>query len=273
MVHHALVIAHYEENLAWLSEVGPGWAVRVYSKGRVPSPGAVPLPNVGREAHTYLTHIVDQWEHLAPVTVFAQGDPFDHCPDFLAQLKLLEAGESVTFTPLGDLEIIFDRQGFPHLSEEPATRAGLYLDQFYREICGGELPPLLHCRANAIFAVSAGEIRARPREFYARGIEALARENNPIAGHYFERLWGLLFAGPMAGTVRGVNSIPVLWSTPHGYERAEELMEAWRGASARGDHRHAVGLLIALNHLVNAQRPAYGALKLSSPGGPPHFRM
>ncbi|KAG1674943.1 hypothetical protein FOA52_014737 [Chlamydomonas sp. UWO 241] len=36
------------------------------------------LPNIGREAHTYLHHIVSRYADLADLTIFVQGDPYDH---------------------------------------------------------------------------------------------------------------------------------------------------------------------------------------------------
>jgi hypothetical protein len=36
------------------------------------------LPNVGRESHTWLSHIVEEYESLAEWTVFMQADPSDH---------------------------------------------------------------------------------------------------------------------------------------------------------------------------------------------------
>jgi len=38
----------------------------------------VQLPNIGRESHTFLTHVVRRWRRLAPRTVFMQAAPWDH---------------------------------------------------------------------------------------------------------------------------------------------------------------------------------------------------
>jgi len=75
-----VVVAHYSEDLAWLSDYArPDTIFTVYSKtdGNVDIPAAatklVRLTNVGREGHTYLHHIVENYDHLAPWTVFKQG--------------------------------------------------------------------------------------------------------------------------------------------------------------------------------------------------------
>lgn len=57
----------------------------------------VDLPNVGRESDTYLHHILSrgrdqgQGQGMADVTIFCQGDPFDHSPDFLELLRHVPA--------------------------------------------------------------------------------------------------------------------------------------------------------------------------------------
>src|ERR1035437_6072998 len=83
-----LVVSAYHEDLAWLA--GVECDVLVYHKGGN-CPEGVPviqLPNVQRETGTMLHHIVSRWDQLAPLTIFCQGNPFDHSPDFLARLTL-----------------------------------------------------------------------------------------------------------------------------------------------------------------------------------------
>jgi len=70
-----LVVAHYNEDMTWAEEWNNGGVhLRVYTKGKVPTGfKAEELPNVGRESHTYLTHIVKNYDALANWTVFTQG--------------------------------------------------------------------------------------------------------------------------------------------------------------------------------------------------------
>lgn len=71
-----IVISHYEEDLQWIPNVRQ-W-VTIYDKSGAEYPGAIELPNLGREAGTYLSHIVDRYDSLADRTIFFQGDPFKH---------------------------------------------------------------------------------------------------------------------------------------------------------------------------------------------------
>jgi len=81
-----VVVSHFDENLAWLSKLAAGSEspqISIYTKG--PAEGAKEwnpnmevhrLPNVGRESHTYLNHIVKNYNKLADWTVFTQaGEP------------------------------------------------------------------------------------------------------------------------------------------------------------------------------------------------------
>ena len=70
-----VVVAHYNVDLTWIPSYAniAGLKFTVYSKGATGKETAVALPNVGRESHTYLTHIVNNYDQLAPWTVFTQG--------------------------------------------------------------------------------------------------------------------------------------------------------------------------------------------------------
>ena len=72
-----IVIARYNEDISWLDNYKN---VLIYNKGeKIESKHQiVELPNIGREAHTILHHIVNNYENLADITVFLPGNPFDH---------------------------------------------------------------------------------------------------------------------------------------------------------------------------------------------------
>eukprot|EP00899_Mesostigma_viride_P028384 jgi/Mesvir1/8730/Mv02656-RA.1 len=70
-----LVFSHHKRDLGWSDIFAP---IRtVYHKGDTPVEGFNnELPNVGRESHTYLSHIINNYDKLAQNTVFLQ----DHRP-------------------------------------------------------------------------------------------------------------------------------------------------------------------------------------------------
>jgi hypothetical protein len=88
-----LVIARYNEPLEWIQLVPPGLHVHVYNKGQPIASEPVQSRariierrNVGRESESYLTHMLEHGPGLGDFTVFCQGDPFEHSPDFLELL-------------------------------------------------------------------------------------------------------------------------------------------------------------------------------------------
>jgi hypothetical protein len=103
-----LVVARYKEDLSWLTKLDQGVRVVVYNKGPQLDDKSIlgrinqltTLPNVGRESDTYLAHLQHgltkddgEW------TIFTQGDPFLHSPDFL---KLI-ATRGVEWNPVQPL--------------------------------------------------------------------------------------------------------------------------------------------------------------------------
>jgi len=76
-----VVVAHHREDLSWLSRLPEDLRIRIYTKGSQLESNQPPhsgisqqqLPNLGRESHTYISHIVTNYEHLADWTVFTQG--------------------------------------------------------------------------------------------------------------------------------------------------------------------------------------------------------
>eukprot|EP00466_Bigelowiella_natans_P010339 jgi/Bigna1/130770/aug1.12_g5478 len=70
-----VVLAHYDEDVSWIRKYQrPDLMFTIYSKGKNPPPSAVEiLPNVGRESHTFLHHIIKNYEKLADWTVFSQA--------------------------------------------------------------------------------------------------------------------------------------------------------------------------------------------------------
>jgi hypothetical protein len=187
-----LVVARFKENVNWLIESGLADNALIYNKGPVDFSTElkyVCLPNVGREAHTYLTHIITNYDKLADITYFTQGNPFDHSPDFIEKVK---APPPKTFKHLGihlhriykrylDDRTMYDR----HLL---GVATGLSLLE--------TLPEEFNFAAGAIIAVPKPVILSRSKEFYEQALSFFYEWNErDDPGHAFERLWEFIFAG------------------------------------------------------------------------------
>jgi hypothetical protein len=203
-----LVVARCEEDLRWLRRVPQEIRITVYNKGET---SALPegfqerrhlevitLPNTGREAHTYLTHLTERYEALADIMVFCQGHPFDHAPDLHERLRGLAGGmeRPDPFLWYGFLEETDDCRGrrlFVPWSKNP-ERQELETWRLYAELFGVASPEFFHFRGGAQFAVTREAVRQRSGDFYRRALGLSG--SIPLAAHSYERIWDRLFGPP-----------------------------------------------------------------------------
>ena len=198
-----LVVARHEEDLGWLRRVPRGVKVTVYNKG-ASMPNAVPLPNIGREAHTYLHHLVERYDTLAAWTLFCQGRPFDHVPDFHRTLRKLaaEPPPSGDFAWWGFIIDQDDRTGsrlFMDWSKN-TNRRPLDMATFWAGLWSEPCPDTFTFFLGAHFGLGAALAQRQPRSFYEQALRISA--TLPDAAHCFERCWDRVFR---------VDGIPPAW--------------------------------------------------------------
>jgi hypothetical protein len=192
-----LVIARYNEDLAWVRNAAPGIQTVVYNKGE---PGSradeIPLSNAGREAHTYLHHIVENYDHLAAVTTFCQGKPFDHAFDFhdsLARVAREGLQNPEGFEWFGHIIDTDDATGsrlFQSWSKNPEKRP-LAMDVFWRQLFENPSPERFTFACGAQFALTRDLVLRLPRVYYQRARDLSL--SHPDAPHFFERVWNHVF--------------------------------------------------------------------------------
>jgi hypothetical protein len=163
--------------------------VIIYNKGDL-QPGTIPLPNVGREAHTYLHHIVTEYERLADMTAFCQGSPYPHSPHFIQQVLEMKEPFSA-FNDLGSPLLENDSKGRPHHTPDWF----LDIDSIWRQLFVVEPPDVYVCGAGAIFTTSREAIIRLPRSFYQKALEISTQTKN--APWELERLWPYVFTRPV----------------------------------------------------------------------------
>jgi hypothetical protein len=177
-----IVLARYQEDLSWLSQVE--LPVLVYNKGEGLNPewnftSACELPNEGREAHSYFTHIIDQYDCLAGVTFFLQADPFPHCPHLLEHLT----DEVEVFEWLFPETLQCDPNGCPH-------HPGLPVGQIYEWLFHRPCPERLEFGPCGLFAVRRETIHRKSRAWFVRAFETCQRHAE--YAWVMERLWKIV---------------------------------------------------------------------------------
>ena len=81
-----LVIAAYDKELNWVSELNDDIKVTIYRKGELLSLSDNEIkiePNLGRCVHTFFNHLSENYNNLSDYTFFGQDYPFDHWGNLL----------------------------------------------------------------------------------------------------------------------------------------------------------------------------------------------
>ena len=227
-----VVVAHYRESLRWL-ENHTDLAV-VYSKGGqvLPyslCPRQIELPNIGRESHTFLHHIVHNYHNLADVTLFSQGRLDDSVDHFAGLAPLLDtiAKRHEDVMMFRHPAFFKDWDGIKHVhkwAHEKETGVMRTADrtpgEFWTWMFEGAKPPqYIAVVWAATVAVRREAILRRPKAFYERLLNHFEQINhaNPEEGHYLERFWLSIFnaqIGPQAAPASGVEAAPAAAAAP-----------------------------------------------------------
>jgi hypothetical protein len=199
-----LVVARYNEDISW-THIFPNKVI--YNKG---DNKTIPedlqqyvkhLPNVGREAHTYLHYIIENYDNLPDVVLFSQGCFSDHMHmqgflDLASTTKdsfsqnLMETKEWSQFASVYDFRIM-NWKG----SITPTTRNENY-GQWYERVFEKPFPAeQTKIYIGALFSVGADVIRKYQKEFYERVLREseLTLSSAPEAAHFMERTWSKMF--------------------------------------------------------------------------------
>jgi hypothetical protein len=196
-----VVVARYCEDLRWTHQFT--WPVTIYDKSAGgprqhfsarnwhstlgPNsakswPGSLPLVNVGGEAHTYLYHIVQHYNDLAEHTLFTQGHPFDHVPEFLSLLRNLNFTTKSMFA--------FGQQLFCDIDGWPQHERGTLPE--LKQLCDvfRVMRTNFAFHAGAIFFVNKQQIQKIPLKTWQRALDLCTTR---AYGGAMERLWETIF--------------------------------------------------------------------------------
>lgn len=220
-----VVIAKYDKDVSWSEKLNSDVKVTIYRKDGIENKlsefqniETQYLQNVGREIHTYFTHIYNNYDNLSDFNFFVQDYPFDHWEDVIEIIN----DSPVTFSERATVNIDefygyhfntittpCERGGVMHSllptkhhnigSILHSTSNGfphdmtntLNVDKYWSIIFDEVKPEIYEFIPGAHFCVTKNRIHLRPREFYGKLIKLL--EKDYYTPWIFERLICYIF--------------------------------------------------------------------------------
>jgi GR25 family glycosyltransferase involved in LPS biosynthesis len=193
-----IVVARYNENIDWTTQFSN---LLIYNKGtRLGIFNEILLDNVGREGHTYYKYIYDNYYNLNDYTIFLQGNPFDHSPNIIQNLKKYIYKNNLDL----DFEFLSETISNCNLSG-CKLHYKLELKTVYEKIFNIKRDTMeFQFGQGSQFIVSKTQILSRPREFYLNIVKILDYDKNPIEGYVIERFHKLIFANETFNKLKNI---------------------------------------------------------------------
>lgn len=210
-----MVVSRYNEDLEWFKdETFQKYPVLIYNKGNNTDfykpeklKEIISLQNVGREGHTYLYYIIQNYDNLPSLVIFLPGstDINFKLEKSKRMMNEIEKNKSAVIiannhenvkNELYDFKIDY----WKSTNENNSTltkKHDLKPSEFrpfgkWFEHHFGDLK-IQHVFYGGIFSVSKEDILQHPKSYYENLIKELNNDPNPEVGHYFERSWEAVF--------------------------------------------------------------------------------
>lgn len=210
-----VVLSRYNEDISWIknkpfSELN----IICYNKSaqqpdevcQAPTCKVINLKNVGRESHTYLYHIINNYDNLAPVTIFLPASAMDNHKKNITLGVIRKVMKTKTTVLRGDYGVFPDELFNFKIDEwKSSNNNNKFLNpenelvlshtrpygKWFKENFGN-IKVKVFCYYG-IFAVAKEHIVQHPKEHYKKLLRQLEGSSNPEVGHYMERAWGAVF--------------------------------------------------------------------------------
>jgi hypothetical protein len=210
----SIIISKSQENVSWIP---PEWYQFVYlydENGSLQHSLSQTLPissykhyeclsSGEKESHSYLSHIIQNYDQLTDILYFTPANPFVYSPNFIQWVNA-GIGEIGGFVPLGNRQITIrggnvteGEREFPGIQREfESIIQHLFYDiSFSEEGIPVQFPEEFTFSPGAVFAVSKECISRRPKEFYEKILQIVSYYSNIFTvNHCLEMLWSLIFS-------------------------------------------------------------------------------
>ena len=209
-----IVVSRFNEDLNWINkEPFNRYPIICYNKGSndnfkiLSHHKIINVPNIGKCDHTYLYHIINNYDTLSEYIIFLPGSNDVHYK--LSKSKNLinhieyykELVNIGTFTPsiknkfrnfkLDTYKTTYKNNYLLNNNtkiQKSETRPfGVWYDKHFNEL------EINFYTWWGIFAISKKIIHQHPKEYYEKFLEEFKDDPNPEVGHYIERAWFAIF--------------------------------------------------------------------------------
>jgi len=211
-----IVVARHKEPLNWLNEFPfNNCSVIIYNKGGdndfYKSPNIIKeikLPNIGLEVHSFLYHIINNYDDLANITAFFQGSidlPLKYSRAQSTIIECINRNTTVLSASILNEDIktkLYDFNVTKYEMQHPSVEINYDntnthlckirpFGKWYEELFGN-LKTTTIC-FNNIMAIKREHILRKPKEYYENLLTYVDEGLQPEAVHYFERAWEAIF--------------------------------------------------------------------------------
>jgi len=212
-VSKVIVVSRYNENLEWLKEYPFNlYPVIIYNKGTNDNfykPDKlikiINIENVGRESHTYLYHIIHNYDNLHDISVFLPGSTnmdyrLGRCQHLILNIekqnKAVFLCTHTNMNSLNDFQLDHWQSCSPEnssinpenkLKESSIRPFGKWFNAMFGDI------KINYISWNGLFSVSKLDVLQHSKAYYERLISEVSDNSDPETGHYFERSWEAVF--------------------------------------------------------------------------------
>jgi len=211
-----IIISRFNEDLHWLNEYPFNeFLYTVYNKGvnddfeKNNVNKIIKLPNVGRCDHTYLYHIVKNYDNLAKITIFFPGSI--HLPNKKSKaidiLERIKNNNYINALFIGEYTINLKEKfkdfKLDNWLSSDENNAKLYSNdklklsiirpygKWFKYHFGNLI--VNYYTINSIFSIDKRDIIHHPKSRYIVLLKQLRVHPNPEVGHYIERSWSAIF--------------------------------------------------------------------------------
>jgi hypothetical protein len=213
-----IIVSRYNEDLEWLKdEPFNKYPTTIYNKGvnddffKPDNAKIVKLANVGRCDHTYLYHIVTNYDNnLSENTIFLPGSTNMPSKNEKAkkQVNEVESHNNTVFLAGKHNNIKTDLYNFTldnwtaSDSKNSSLNAESQLElskirpfgKWFENHFGSDLI-VQYASMSGILGINKKHITLRPKSFYETLMAEVSNSSNPEVGHYLERAWNAVFFG------------------------------------------------------------------------------